>query len=62
MVFLTDRDLERLVGLRANWRKTYLDEVARLLQNNVANRPLKLKMSAQVNDNGRGRAAGRDDA
>jgi hypothetical protein len=50
MVFLTDRDLERLVGLRANWRKNYLDEVARLLQNNVANRPLKLKMSAQVND------------
>jgi hypothetical protein len=50
MVFLTDHDLERLVSLRASWRKDYLDEVARLLQNNATNSPFELNMSVQVND------------
>ena len=59
MVFLTDRDLERLVRLRASWRKDYLDEVARLLRNNAANSPFRLNMSAQVD--GRGRATGTGD-
>ena len=50
MVFLTDRDLERLVSLRASWRKDYLDEVARLLQSNATNSPFELNRSVQVND------------
>jgi hypothetical protein len=50
MVFLTDRDLERLVSLRINWKKSYLDEVVRLLQTNATSSPFKLNMSVQVND------------
>jgi hypothetical protein len=53
MVFLTDRDLERLVSLRASWRRDYLDEVAQLLRNHAVNGQFRLNMSAQVDGSGR---------
>jgi len=31
MIFFTTREFDQLMGLRANWRKLYLREVARLL-------------------------------
>jgi hypothetical protein len=38
MSFFTDRDLERLANLKANWRQLYCGELNRLLNEHADNR------------------------